>query len=283
MSRHAFRFAAGVSVHDTQTGLRPYSADLLPWLLQVPGRRFEYESNVLLAARGSQLARRAFECTRCRSRRATSTETPARTFGPCRTRTHRRSPAPVWGCLAGVRGGRLGRAARAEHPDRQSAVGGRGREGGQRSGELPPQPGLRVRRPGRLAAAARRYAGLATAVLAANYVMLAVLVDAVGVPLVPAQLGGRPRCSSSPSPSSAAPCSDPPAPAGSCSAGRRWRRPEPSPNADRFAPLRHWPGRQWRRPRDARKGGPPNGDPPFRGSAASRGHLTSTEAPAASS
>ncbi len=45
-----FRAATGRPVRDTQTGLRAYPADLLGWLLSVPGERFEYEMNVLLEA-----------------------------------------------------------------------------------------------------------------------------------------------------------------------------------------------------------------------------------------
>lgn len=45
-----FRAATGRGVQDTQTGLRAYPADLLDWLLAVPGERFEYEMNVLLQA-----------------------------------------------------------------------------------------------------------------------------------------------------------------------------------------------------------------------------------------
>jgi glycosyltransferase involved in cell wall biosynthesis len=53
VSRHAFRLASGCRVHDTQTGLRGYSAALLPWLCGVVGDRFEYELHVLLDARGA--------------------------------------------------------------------------------------------------------------------------------------------------------------------------------------------------------------------------------------
>lgn len=45
-----FRAATGRPVRDTQTGLRAYPAELLDWLRAVPGERFEYEMNVLLAA-----------------------------------------------------------------------------------------------------------------------------------------------------------------------------------------------------------------------------------------
>lgn len=43
-----FALATGHRVQDTQTGLRGYPADRLPWLLRVPGERFEYELAVLL-------------------------------------------------------------------------------------------------------------------------------------------------------------------------------------------------------------------------------------------
>ncbi|GAA0584838.1 hypothetical protein GCM10010172_82290 [Paractinoplanes ferrugineus] len=48
--RQLFRAATGQSVSDTQTGLRAYPAGLLKWFCEVPGERFEYEMNVLLAA-----------------------------------------------------------------------------------------------------------------------------------------------------------------------------------------------------------------------------------------
>lgn len=54
LSRLAFRVATGRSITDTQTGLRGYPPVALPWLLEVPGERFAYELQVLLdaAARG---------------------------------------------------------------------------------------------------------------------------------------------------------------------------------------------------------------------------------------
>jgi len=55
MSRHGFRLAAGITVHDTQTGLRGYPAASLPWLATVRGSRFEYELNVLLGAKAAGL------------------------------------------------------------------------------------------------------------------------------------------------------------------------------------------------------------------------------------
>lgn len=56
VSRGAFRLVMGVHVHDTQTGLRGYPADLLGWLSSVEGERFEYESNLLFEARAAGVA-----------------------------------------------------------------------------------------------------------------------------------------------------------------------------------------------------------------------------------
>lgn len=49
-TRKIYSFASGISIYDTQTGLRGYSADMLDWLCRVPGERFEYEMNLLLQA-----------------------------------------------------------------------------------------------------------------------------------------------------------------------------------------------------------------------------------------
>lgn len=50
-TRFFFALATGTWLRDTQTGLRGYPAQLLPWLLSVRGDRYEYELNVLLEAR----------------------------------------------------------------------------------------------------------------------------------------------------------------------------------------------------------------------------------------
>ena len=50
VSRQLFRMVTGVSIHDTQTGLRGYPASLIDWLMDVEGERFEYELNILLDA-----------------------------------------------------------------------------------------------------------------------------------------------------------------------------------------------------------------------------------------
>jgi glycosyltransferase involved in cell wall biosynthesis len=45
-----FRLCSGVGCPDTQTGLRAFPVGLTEFLLSVPGERYEYEMNVLLAA-----------------------------------------------------------------------------------------------------------------------------------------------------------------------------------------------------------------------------------------
>lgn len=45
-----FKQQTGVAVSDTQTGLRAFTTNLLPFMLEVDGQRYEYEMNVLLAA-----------------------------------------------------------------------------------------------------------------------------------------------------------------------------------------------------------------------------------------
>jgi glycosyltransferase involved in cell wall biosynthesis len=50
ITRWFLAMATGSRMQDTQTGLRGYSADLLPWASSVSGDRFEYELNLLLGA-----------------------------------------------------------------------------------------------------------------------------------------------------------------------------------------------------------------------------------------
>lgn len=49
-TRRLFGLVTRRTIHDTQTGLRGYSSATLPWLLTIPGDRFEYELSVLLSA-----------------------------------------------------------------------------------------------------------------------------------------------------------------------------------------------------------------------------------------
>jgi len=48
VTRFVYRISTGLKVHDTQTGLRAFSSDLIPMLLDISGERYEYEMNVLL-------------------------------------------------------------------------------------------------------------------------------------------------------------------------------------------------------------------------------------------
>jgi glycosyltransferase involved in cell wall biosynthesis len=48
MTRSIFSFASGAKIYDTQTGLRGFSMEMLPWLCNISGNRFEYEMNMLL-------------------------------------------------------------------------------------------------------------------------------------------------------------------------------------------------------------------------------------------
>ena len=53
VTRGVFRLVSGVSVHDTQTGLRAFTADMIPMLLDIKGDRYEYEINMLLELAGN--------------------------------------------------------------------------------------------------------------------------------------------------------------------------------------------------------------------------------------
>jgi len=53
ITRSIFALTAGKLISDTQTGLRGFSTELLPWLIQLKGNRYEYEMNQLLEAKAS--------------------------------------------------------------------------------------------------------------------------------------------------------------------------------------------------------------------------------------
>lgn len=61
VTRQVFRLATGVPVYDTQTGLRAFTADLIPSLLAVSGDRYEYELNVLMNFAGRGIPIREIE------------------------------------------------------------------------------------------------------------------------------------------------------------------------------------------------------------------------------
>ena len=50
LTRILFKIQTGVAVSDTQTGLRAFSTDMIPFMLKIEGQRYEYEMNMLLEA-----------------------------------------------------------------------------------------------------------------------------------------------------------------------------------------------------------------------------------------
>lgn len=48
ISKHVYKLVCGISLPDTQCGLRAFTSDLLPFLYEIKGNRYEYEMNVLL-------------------------------------------------------------------------------------------------------------------------------------------------------------------------------------------------------------------------------------------
>lgn len=56
VTRRVLSLVAGIELNDTQTGLRAFSTQLIPLMLQVVGERFEYETNVLLACERNGIA-----------------------------------------------------------------------------------------------------------------------------------------------------------------------------------------------------------------------------------
>ncbi len=55
VTRWIYRITSGVKVSDTQTGLRAFGTELLPFLLSVEGERYEYEMNMLLDAAAQKI------------------------------------------------------------------------------------------------------------------------------------------------------------------------------------------------------------------------------------
>jgi len=49
ITKFVFRLLSGVKVSDTQTGLRAFSSELIPALLEIRGERYEYEMNMLVS------------------------------------------------------------------------------------------------------------------------------------------------------------------------------------------------------------------------------------------
>lgn len=49
ITKFVFRLLSGVKVSDTQTGLRAFTSELIPTLLEIGGERYEYEMNMLVS------------------------------------------------------------------------------------------------------------------------------------------------------------------------------------------------------------------------------------------
>lgn len=48
ITRFVYKITTGLDIYDTQTGLRAFSDNLIDYMLEIEGDRFEYEMNVLL-------------------------------------------------------------------------------------------------------------------------------------------------------------------------------------------------------------------------------------------
>lgn len=55
ITRVFYRLSTGVSIYDTQTGLRAFKDNLIDFLLKIDGNRFEYEMNMLMMAPKSKI------------------------------------------------------------------------------------------------------------------------------------------------------------------------------------------------------------------------------------
>lgn len=55
LTRNVFRFACGIRITDTQTGLRAIPAEYLSLMTGIPGERYEYETNMLLEMKSHEI------------------------------------------------------------------------------------------------------------------------------------------------------------------------------------------------------------------------------------
>lgn len=51
-----FRALYGIKLKDTQSGLRGFSKDIIPWLINIKGNRFEYEMNMLIKSKDADFS-----------------------------------------------------------------------------------------------------------------------------------------------------------------------------------------------------------------------------------
>ena len=140
LTRRLFFLTTGIDLTDTQTGLRAYPAEMLGWLCEVEGERFEYELELLLRARDAGHA---------------IVEVPISTiylddnasshFRPVRDSARVYAPLLRFAASSALAAAhRLRAALRAARPHRQPGRLGRGRPGHQCRGELRHQPAVRL-------------------------------------------------------------------------------------------------------------------------------------------
>lgn len=184
VSRLLFRAATEASVHDTQTGLRAYPPDVLPWLVTVPGERFEYEFNLLLAARkaGVSIMETPIE-TIYLDENASSHFRPVRDSLRIYAPLVRFSASSVAGYLTDI--GALAALVALGTPLVGAVVGARAISAAV---NFALNRRFVFDRAGTVRDAALRYAALAATLLAANVVLMAALVAAWGAPLLVAKV-----------------------------------------------------------------------------------------------
>ena len=55
ITRKVYKLMTGLTIYDTQTGLRAFSNKLIDYMLNIPGDRYEYEMNVLLNLKNNHI------------------------------------------------------------------------------------------------------------------------------------------------------------------------------------------------------------------------------------
>ena len=186
VTRSVFRVATGISLQDTQTGLRGYPATMLPWMQTIAGDRFEYELEALLAAKraGHRFHEVPIETIYLAGNESSHFHpikdsirvyVPFAKFGLSSLAAFAVDAALFFSLMAltgrlllSVVAARLGSATANFVANRRLVFRQRGSGGRRRS--------------------AVRYGTLVAGLLACNYAVLAVLTGAFGTPLVPAKL-----------------------------------------------------------------------------------------------
>lgn len=183
VTRFLFGIVTGLRIRDTQTGLRGYPPGMLDWLRSIEGDRFEYELIVLLRARSSghtvhEIPIETIYLEENRSSHFRPIIDSARVYAPL-IRFSLSSigaalvafvllfvlKAATGSLLVSVVTARVGSSAFNYAADRTFVFGRRGR----------------------VSTSAMRYFGLVGVLLAANYGLMHLLNEHVGVPLLPSK------------------------------------------------------------------------------------------------